>query len=73
MIDRFRKELDRALSHCLNPHAGAPITCNKDDRNIALLRLQPCLQFQTRDPWHLNLSYQTPDFTVRGGFEERLR
>jgi len=73
MIDRFRKELDCALSHRLNPHPGAPIVCNKDDRNIALFHLQPGLQFQTRHPRHLNLSYQTPDFTVQTGFEEFFR
>ena len=73
MIERFCKELDRALSHRLNPHPGASIACNKDDRNIALLLFEPGLQFQTRHPRHLELSYQTPDFTVQTGFEEFFR
>ena len=73
MIQRFPEELDCALSHRLNSHPGAPVACNKDDWDVALLRLQPGLQFQTRHPRRLDLSYQTPHFTVRAGFEERLR
>src|SRR5579862_8535321 len=41
IIQRFRQKLDCALSHRLNPRFGAPIACNKDDRNIALLLLEP--------------------------------
>src|ERR1700733_13682963 len=58
MIQRSRQELDRVLSHRLNPHPGASIAYKTNDRNIALLRLKPCLQFQTRDPRHLHFSYQ---------------
>src|SRR5258708_34771091 len=48
MIRRYRQELDCALSDRLNPKTGASIAYKKNDRNIALLRLKPCLQFQTR-------------------------
>ena len=50
MIPRFRQEIDCALSHRLNPHPGASIAYKTNDRNIALLRLKPCQQFQTRNP-----------------------
>src|SRR5271170_6835205 len=73
MIQRFRMELDCALSHRLNPHPGAPIACNKDDRNIALLLFEPGLQFQTRHPRHLDLSDQTPDLTVQIVFKKFFR
>jgi hypothetical protein len=35
MIERFRKEFDRALSHGLNPHPGISMGGSKDDRDIA--------------------------------------
>src|ERR1700757_2873596 len=47
MIERFRKELDRALSHRLNPHPGISVSSDEDDRDIAFLIFQPGLQFQT--------------------------
>jgi hypothetical protein len=73
MVQRFPQELDRALSHQLNPHPAASIACNKDDRNIALLLFEPGLQVQTRHPRHLDLGYQTSDFTVQTGREEFFR
>src|ERR1700741_3087865 len=47
MIERFRQELDCALSHRLNPHIGISECSNEDDRDIAFLIVQPGLQFQT--------------------------
>src|SRR5580658_6356191 len=70
MIQRFPQELDRALSHRLNPQPGAPIACNKDDRDAASLLFKLGLQFQTGHPRHLDFSYQTPDFTVQIVFEK---
>jgi len=47
MIEWFRKELDRALSHRLDPHPGISVSSNEDDRDIAFLIFQPGLQLQT--------------------------
>ena len=43
MIERFRKELDRALSHRLNPHPGISLSSNEDDRDIAFFFFKPGL------------------------------
>ena len=73
MIERFRKELDRTLSHCLNPHAGISMSRNEDDRDIAFLIFQPSLQLQTRHPRHKDVSYQARGLTVQTGCEEFFR
>jgi hypothetical protein len=44
IIERFRKELDRTLSHRLNPRPGVSVSSNEDDRDIAILFFQPGLQ-----------------------------
>jgi hypothetical protein len=69
MIERFCKELDRALSHRLNPHLGISVSSNEDDRDIAFLIFQPCLQFQTRHLRHKNVSYQARSPSMQTGFE----
>jgi hypothetical protein len=48
MIERFCKELDRALSHRLNPHPGIYVSSNEDDWDIAFLIFKPGLL--TADP-----------------------
>ena len=73
MIERFCKELDRALSHRLNPHPGISVSSNEDDRDIAFLIFQPGLQFQTRHLRHKDVSYQARGLTVQTGFEEFFR
>jgi hypothetical protein len=73
MIERFCKELDRALSHRLNPHPGISISSNEDDRDIAFLIFQPGLQFQTRHPQHKNVSYQARGLMVQTGCKEFFR
>ena len=44
MIERFRKELDRALSHRSNPPPDVSVSGDEDDRDIALPIFQPGLQ-----------------------------
>jgi hypothetical protein len=73
MIVRFRQELDRTLSHRLNPHPGVSESSDEDDRDIALLFFQPGLQVQTRHLRHEDVSYQTCDLGVQTGFEEFFR
>src|SRR5580704_9349879 len=73
MIERFRKELDRALSHRLNPHPGISVSRNEDNRDVAFLTFQPGLQFQTRHLRHKDVSYQARGLTVQTGFEESFR
>jgi len=46
MIQRFRQELDRALTHRSNPHPAVSVSSNEDDRNIAFLFFKPGLQLQ---------------------------
>jgi len=73
MIERFRQELDRTLSHRLNPHPGVSECSNEDDRDIAFLFFQPGLQVQTRHLRHEDVSYQACDLGVQTGFEEFFR
>src|SRR5271155_2567586 len=73
MIERFRQELDRTLSHRLNPHPGVSESSDEDDRDIALLFFQPGLQVPTRHLRHEDVSYQTCDLGVQTGFEEFFR
>src|SRR5580692_7409762 len=73
MIERFRKELDRALSHRLNPHPGISVSSNEDDWDIAFLIFKPGLQFQTRHPRHKDVSYQARGLTMQTGCEECFR
>jgi hypothetical protein len=73
MIERFRQELDRALSHRLNPQTGISVSSNEDDRDIAFLIFQPGLQFQTGHLRHEDVSYQARGLTVQTGFEEFFR
>ena len=73
MIERFCKELDRALSHRLNPYPGISVSSNEDDRDIAFLIFKPGLQFQTRRLRHTDVSYQARGLTVQTGFEEFFR
>jgi len=73
MIERFRKELDRALSHGLNPHPGISVSSNEDGWDIAFLFFQPSLQFQTRHPRHKDVSYQACGLTMQTGCEEFFR
>src|SRR5580704_6573688 len=73
MIERFRKELDRALSHRSNPHPGISVGSNEDDRDIAFLIFQPGLQLQTRHLRHLDVSYQARGLTVQTRCEEFFR
>ncbi len=73
MIERFCKELDRALSHRLNPHPGISVSSNEDDWDIAFLIFKPGLQFQTRHLRHKDVSYQARGLTVQTGFEEFFR
>src|SRR5271154_6890134 len=47
IIERFREELDRALSHRLNTHPGISVSSNKDDWDIAFLFLKLGLQLQS--------------------------
>ena len=56
MIERFRKELHRAISHGLNPHPGISVSSDEDDWDIAFLILKPGLQFQTRHLRHKDVS-----------------
>src|ERR1700747_2675098 len=64
MIERFRKKLDGALSHRLNPHLGISMSSNEDDWDIAFLFFQLGLQLQTRHLRHEDVSYQTRGLTV---------
>jgi hypothetical protein len=73
MIERFRKELDRTLSHGLNPHPGISLSSNEDDRDIAFRIFKPGLQFQTRHPRHKDVSYQARGLTMQTGCEEFFR
>ena len=73
MIERLWEELDRALSHRLNPHTGISESSDEDDRDIAFLIFQPGLQFQTRHLRHKDVSYQARSLTVQTGFEEFFR
>src|SRR5260370_20581703 len=73
MIERFREELDRALSHRLNPHPGISVSSNEDDRDIAFLIFKPGLQLQPGHLRHTDVSYQARDLTVQTGFEEVFR
>jgi hypothetical protein len=43
IIERFREELDRTLSHRLNPHPGISVGTNEDDWDIAFLFFKPGL------------------------------
>ena len=69
MIERFFKELDRALSHRLNPHPGISMSRNEDDRDIAFLIFRPGLQFQTRHLRHTIVHDQARGLTVQTGFQ----
>ena len=73
MIERFRQELDRTLSHRLNPHSGVTVSSNEDDRDVAFLFFQPGLQLQTRHLRHEDVSYQACSLTSQTGFEEFFR
>src|ERR1700727_849490 len=73
MIERFCKELDRALSHGLNPCSGVSVSSNEDDRDIAFLIFQPGLQLQTRHLRHKDVSYQARSLTVQTRCEEFFR
>jgi hypothetical protein len=73
MIERFRKELHRALSHGLNPHLGISVSSNEDDWDIALLMFKPGLQFQTGHLRHKDVSYQALGLTMQTGCEEFFR
>jgi len=56
MIERFREELNRALSHRLNPHPGIFVCSNEDDWDIAFLFFKPCLQLQSGHPRHTDIN-----------------
>ena len=73
MIERFREELDRALSHRLNPRLAISVSSNEDDRDIAFLFFQPGLQLQARHLRHKDVSYQARGPTVPTGCEEFFR
>ena len=73
MIERFRKEFDRALSHGLNPHPGISVSSDENDWDIAFLIFKPGLQFQTRHPRHTDVSYQARGLTMQTGCEEFFR
>ena len=73
MIERFGEQLDRALSHRLDPDPGISVSSDEDDRNIAFLIFQPGLQLQTRHLRHKDVSYQARGLTVQTGFEEFFR
>jgi hypothetical protein len=64
MIERFSKELDRAIFHRLNPHRGISVSSNEDERDITFLIFKPGLQLQTRYFRHKDVSYQAGSLTV---------
>ena len=73
MIERFREELHRALSHGLNPHPGISVSSDEDDWDIAFLIFKPGLQLQTRHPRHTDVGYQARGLTMQTGCEEFFR
>src|ERR1700686_3895512 len=73
MIEWFCKELDRTLSHRLNPHPGIPVSRDEDDRNIAFLLFQPGLQLQTRHLRHTDIKNQARSPSMQIRFEEFFR
>jgi hypothetical protein len=70
MIEWFCEELDCTLLHGLSPCFGLVIRCNKDDRNVALLLLQPGLQLQTRHLRHADVNDQARGLAKQIRFEE---
>ena len=47
IVERFHKEFDRALSHCLHPHFRVSMCGDKNDRSFTSVGLNPRLQIQT--------------------------
>jgi len=73
MIERFREELDRALSHRLDPHPGICVSSNEDNRDVTFLFLKPGLQLQTGHLRHTDVSDYASRATMRIGFKEFFR
>ena len=73
MIERFRQELHRALSHGLNPHPRISLSSDEDDRDIAFLIFKPGLKFQTLHLRHKHVSYQARGLTMQTECEEFFR
>src|SRR6266436_3041802 len=72
-IERFRKELDRTLSHRLNPHPGISLSSNEDDRDIEFLVFKPGLQLQPGHLRHTDVSDHACRTTMQIGFKEFFR
>jgi len=72
MVKRFLENLDCTLFHGLSPYLGIVIRCNKDDRDVAFLSLEPNLQLQTRHLRHADVNDQARGVARPIGFEERL-
>src|SRR5580692_1674659 len=59
VLERFRKELNRASLHRLHGHGNIAMTGDEDDGNLSIGRDQLALEIETALPWQVHIEHQT--------------
>src|SRR5580658_6008743 len=59
ILERFRKEIDRASFHRLHGHGNIAVPGDEDDGNLSICRNQLALEIETASPRHVHIEHQT--------------